>query len=155
MIDNAVEWQAGLSLQGALPDRADAPARFGQGLMLPPVALDVRPDLVAPEVLAALRPAEQVAVMPVPETAVNEDHRAPAGEDKIGLAGQVLAVQPEAESAPVKRGADRQFGSGVLAFDSGHHPASDGAGNGVGRHYAFASDVSIISRCSAGVSLAA
>jgi len=55
---------------------------------------------------------------------MNENHGIPASEHKVRLSGQVFAVQAEAESAPVQRGADRQLRFGVLSRDTGHHPAS-------------------------------
>ena len=134
MIDNIVKGQAGLALQGAFPDRPDAPAGIGKGLTLRPVTLDILPDLLSPEILATFRPAEQVTAMAVPETAVNEDHSVAPAEYKVRFAGKVLPVQPKPESAPVKRGSNCQLRSGVLAFDTGHHPAPDGWRNAIRTH---------------------
>ena len=101
-MDNAIEGQAGFALQGTLPDCSNTPAGLCQRLILPPVALDVLPDLVAPEGFPALWPTKQVAVVAVPETAVHKDHGIPACEHKVRLAGQVFAVQSKAESASVQ-----------------------------------------------------
>lgn len=128
----------GLARQGALPNRSDAPARRRKRLILPPVPLDVLFELVAPERLPALWPAKQVAVVAMPETAMHEHHGIPACENEVGLAGQVFAVQAEAESAPVQRGSDYQLGFGVLALDPCHHPASGCGRDGIRRHYSAA-----------------
>lgn len=81
------------------------------------VPLYVSADFLAPELFAALWPSEQMAVVGVPKTAMDEENGITAGEYQIGLSGKVFAVQPKAESAPVKRGSDGQLGFGVLALD--------------------------------------
>lgn len=61
--------------------------------------------------------------MTVPEAAVDEDHGAVFGQANVRLARQV-AVQAIAEAASVQRLADQQFRFGVLAANTGHHPAA-------------------------------
>lgn len=62
------------SLELALPDLRHSPSRIKQCLPVAPIARDVAADLVLPELLPCPGPAEQVAVMPVPEADIDLDH---------------------------------------------------------------------------------
>ena len=64
------------------------------------------------------------AVMPVPETAVDENASSMFGHDNIGFTRQVATVQSESESLIVKVFSDSDFGLGVLWSDTRHHSAS-------------------------------
>jgi hypothetical protein len=81
-------------------------------------------DLPAPEFLAASWPFEQVAVMPVPETAVGEDHCLMLWKYEVGLARQVPYMESKAKAAPVQAGSQDQLRLRILAPDAGHHPAA-------------------------------
>jgi len=63
-------------------------------------------------------------VMLVPEAAVDEDHGMVFREDKIGLAGQILPVQPETEPQAVGGFPDRDLRFHVLAADRRHITAA-------------------------------
>lgn len=63
----------------------------------------------------------------MPEAAVDEDDPAPPGEDPVGGAGQVAAVQAEAVAECVAPAAHGELGAGVLAANAGH---AFGAGRG-------------------------
>ncbi len=62
--------------------------------------------------------------MLVPEAAVNEYGYPTAWQYHIGRSWQIAAMQTEAESGGEKRASDDDFRLGVLAADSGHHPAA-------------------------------
>ena len=68
----------GLTPERAFPYRQHAPVHRLERGPGGPVAFDVRADLRAPELGPRFGPAEKWAVVPVPETAVHEDHRAVA-----------------------------------------------------------------------------
>jgi len=53
----------------------------------------------------------------VPEAAVDEDDFAAGGEDEVGGAGEVGAVESETVAEAVGEGADEEFRGGVLGFD--------------------------------------
>ena len=59
--------------------------------------------------------------MPVPETAVNEAHRAESAEHEVGSAGEPSIVQAISEAACVDRPAKNELGARVPASDPGHH----------------------------------
>tara|TARA_R110002126_G_scaffold291777_2_gene457741 strand:- start:9860 stop:10153 length:294 start_codon:yes stop_codon:yes gene_type:complete len=92
---------ASFTLQGTFPDSTDTPATISKGQILLMVPLDVPPDLLPPKNLLALRPAEQMAIMAVPETPMNEYNGFAPVEYKIRFSWKVFAVQPKSESAPV------------------------------------------------------
>jgi hypothetical protein len=64
--------------------------------------------------------------MPVPEAAVNEDHRASARKHEVGLSGQILPVETEAIAQSVDKPPDDQFRGSVLAFHRAHDRAALG-----------------------------
>tara|TARA_R110001592_G_scaffold99669_2_gene283802 strand:+ start:170 stop:607 length:438 start_codon:yes stop_codon:yes gene_type:complete len=134
LIGNVLNRKTSFAFQSALPDRTNAPASIGKGQILFPVALDILRDLLLPETLVALRPAEQVAIMAVPETSMNENHGAAPGEYKIWLPRQVFPVQSKTEAAPVKCRSDHYFRLGVLALDTSHHPVAYGWSYAIGAH---------------------
>lgn len=86
----------------------------------------VAADLLAPEILARARPAEQRAVVPVPETAVSEDRGTPARQHHIRFAGQATIVKDEPEPKSMKAAPHYQLGLGILPPDPGHHAAAGG-----------------------------
>ena len=58
--------------------------------------------------------------MAVPEAAVDEQRGSFRGENEVGLAGQVSAVEAEAEAERVSSAAHFQFGRGVARFHGAH-----------------------------------
>jgi hypothetical protein len=58
----------------------------------------------------------------VPETAMNEDNSLIPGENNVGFAGKLSAVQAEAESFGKQLLAEQEFGLCILPPDAGHHP---------------------------------
>jgi hypothetical protein len=95
------------------------------------VSLFVSGDFVGPELLSCARQSEKRTLMPVPETAINENHGAKPGKREVGLSGQVLTVQPEAVTPRMEPPPNRNFRLGVLATDAGHHPASNRSVNNI------------------------
>lgn len=65
-----------------------------------------------------------MAIVPVPEAPMHEDHRPILRQAHIRITRKVLAMNPVAKTARVKRLANGQFGLGVLASNAGHHPAA-------------------------------
>lgn len=59
----------------------------------------------------------------MPETAIDENYCAIAGENNIWFAGEVFGVEPETESVPVEKTSYVVFGFSVFPPDTGHHPA--------------------------------
>ena len=88
------------------------------------VPLRVLGDLFRPELRPRLRPFEQMTVVPMPEAPVHEDHCPIFWQAQIRVARHVLAVNPVAKPACVKRLANHEFGLSVFAPDARHHPAA-------------------------------
>ena len=79
--------------QGALPDREDVPSGGPKLPGHPPVAFLVVLKHTQPETSPGCRSAATtLAVVPMPETAVNEDSHARAREDEVRGAGKILHV---------------------------------------------------------------
>lgn len=111
----------------AFPDFEHFPAKFDQLLPVFTVPAAVAFEFRAPEFLPRLGHARLLAVrvgMPVPKATVDEDDLPPAGEDEIGFAGKVLAVQPEAVAHAVNEAADQQLDLAVLGADAAHQLAA-------------------------------
>ncbi len=65
------------------------------------------------------------AIVPVPETAVDEDHLSPAGEHDVWPAGQVFAVKSKTISEPVQGAPDDEFRLGIFGPHGSHDAATD------------------------------
>jgi hypothetical protein len=101
-----------------------------QGFDALAVANDVAADFSAPEILPGFGPREQVAIVSVPEAAVNKKHRIQTRKDHVRSARQ-FCVEPISETLGVKTPAQDQLGLRVLASNAGHHPAADFRGDNV------------------------
>jgi len=62
--------------------------------------------------------------MAVPETAVNQNHGVPAGQDDVRSAWQISTMQSEAEAKAVQKRAHSQLRAGIPGSDSSHVPAA-------------------------------
>ena len=122
---------AAVRLQLALPYRDGVPAHGGQLVLHVTVACLVAHDFAHPEVgarlgnLAARRAAGHLSgrgrdMVPVPETAVDEDARAVFAQHHVGTARQPRMVQPIAEPVSPQVAPHHQLGLGVLAVDGRH-----------------------------------
>jgi hypothetical protein len=78
-----------------------------------------------PEFFAALGPFEEVAFVTMPKASMGKQHGPMLGKDQIGLAGQPRPMQPKAETAPVQSTSQHDLWLGVLAPNTGHHPAAN------------------------------
>jgi hypothetical protein len=67
--------------------------------------------------------AHRIGVL-MPEATVYEDHFFATNKDKIGISGQVTAVQAETITERVHEASDTQLGLHVFAFDGCHVRAS-------------------------------
>jgi hypothetical protein len=82
----------------ALPNGKNPPSECGQGRHGRRIALAIAGDLGLPEFEARLGQAADFAAVAMPETSVNENYLVAGGKTQIGIAGEVFAVKPEAES---------------------------------------------------------
>lgn len=89
------------------------------------IVLAVSGDLGLPEVLTCRRPFEKMAVVPMPETAVYEDHRLSRRKHKVRLSRQLAVVKVVAKAECMQSAPDDNLRLCILAPDSGHHPAAD------------------------------
>jgi hypothetical protein len=59
-------------------------------------------------------------VMAMPKTSMNENDGLPFGQHDVRLAGQILSMEPESITHPVKNAPDPDFWQGVLRDDTAH-----------------------------------
>ena len=123
--DPIVEGLQRLAADLALPYDQHSPAPGFRLRQRGRVPLDVALQLLPPEVCPRLRQLGPLAAgVLVPEASVDEHGDSARGEHQVGLAGQVAAVEPEAQPPGVQVSADRHFGLGVLATHTRHDAAA-------------------------------
>ena len=80
--------------KGAFPDDPHPPSRRLQLFTVLPISLHIARELLLPEIrVAGWVCAEPAAIMPMPEAAMNEYHRAEPGKNQIRPAGQMSRVE--------------------------------------------------------------
>lgn len=94
---------------------------FRRALIQRPIAFNLFP----PEAASRFRPLEQVAIMAMPEAAMNEDDRVMFWEYQIRLPWKSLVVKNITEASRMKASPYDHFGFGVFPPNARHHPASD------------------------------
>ena len=72
-------------------------------------------------------------MMPMPETAMDENSRIIFPEDNIRRAWKVPCINPETEAKRMKGATDNKFGAGIAATDGSHHAAPGFLADGI-RH---------------------
>src|SRR6266851_188816 len=98
----------------------------------PGVTCTVVLNLFRPEIDARARlPSTVFAVVPMPETAVNEENLSSTSEDEVWATGYPLDVQSKAIAEGVKGTPYRHLWCGILALDSRHQGTALGRGKGV------------------------
>lgn len=88
------------------------------------VANLISSNFITPEILTRPRPLEQGTIVPVPETAMYKDYRAPAREYNVGAAREASVIQPETETTRMQALPYGDLGARVSAPDACHHPAA-------------------------------
>lgn len=112
-------------LQSTFPYNRHTPAESTEHLGMAPVALDISLEFLHPEIFIGPRDGgETTAVMPVPETAMDEHHRPVFGKYKIGRAGQLSHMESISKSSGEKKGAKLPFRPSILAANARHHAAA-------------------------------
>lgn len=106
--------------QLTFPDCFHVPAQFGQLGFDPSIPGPVGIHFGLPEFGARLGQAEQVAVMLVPEAAVDEDHSSVLRQNNIGASWQAGTAEPVTESQRMEAPTDLQLDLRILAADARH-----------------------------------
>ncbi len=91
------------AFERAFPDRQHAPAGADQHVFAAQVTLAVGINFGLPEFASGLRECKEMAVVPVPEAAMNKNGCTVLRKDNIGRAGEVFDVQTEAKSERKKQ----------------------------------------------------
>ncbi len=117
------------SLELALPNHVHRPAGGLEEISHTAISRLVGFELRRPELRTGLRLAV-LAVVRVPEAAVDEDDGLDAAEYDVRRAGELTVVQTVAEAGGVDCLSDNQLRLGVLAADGGHNAAADGGDAG-------------------------
>lgn len=121
------------------PDNENPPSDLSQQFRLGEISLVVAPKLCCPEPCPRARDAKILAaLMRMPETAVDEDHRVEFRQHDIRAAGQTSNMKPVSQPLSVQTSPDQHFGLCVLAADPGHHLGSRHRGSAFS-HAAFSS----------------
>ena len=109
----------------ALPNDQHVPTKLMQRRYLPMITGDVLLEFLIPEGSAGLRSGRPTtALVPVPETAVNEDRLSAGGETDVGGAGKISPMESIAVSETVKQFPNGHFRLGVLRTDTRHEGAA-------------------------------
>lgn len=114
------------SSHGTFPDNAGSPLPLAQRQQSSAIPFPVRADFLFPELRARAWQPEQVAVVTVPEAAVNKDYGPMLWQDQIGSARQILCLQPVTKTQPVQTAADQKLGLRVFPGHSCHIAAAGG-----------------------------
>jgi hypothetical protein len=84
-----------------------------------------------PKICPGRRQFEEMAVVPVPETAVRKNCGTVLREDNVRLAGQSAIMQPKSEAKAVETFPNYHFRLGIRASDARHHATADGSRDNV------------------------
>ena len=123
-IQGALESDLVWPAKRALPDRQLSPVGRLNRISHLYVSFAISVEFGPPEAWASARPFEQVAFVPVPETAVNERNDSVFGQHKVRLSGNLLRVQPVSVAAPVQPFPKKHFWFGVACAYTRHHAAA-------------------------------
>jgi hypothetical protein len=88
------------------------------------VVISVAVNFCFPEIFAGSWKPEQMAVVSMPETPIDENCYVITGQDDVRFSRQIFNMEPEAESVPVKKLPYLVFWSCVYGPDTRHHPAA-------------------------------
>ena len=111
--------------QRAFPYCRHSPTIFEQICANVTVSSDVGIKLRLPEPLAGCRDScISATLVSMPEAAVNEDHCAMLGKNKVWSTVHPPRMKPETETTRVQRPPEGEFGLGVLSLNSRHHPGT-------------------------------
>jgi hypothetical protein len=108
------------SPDSALPDGQNPPPGSGQHQPVSRVILRVPVDLRSPEKSIRPRPLKEVALVLVPQAAVNKDNCAKLWKHEIGRPRQVPSMKPVSETKREETLADQSLRFSVFAPDAGH-----------------------------------
>lgn len=111
----------GIHVCRTFPYRQWLPSEFDYLKIFLSISFFIRRDFPLPEFLIRLWEFEVLAVMAVPETAIDENDGFEFGEDDIGAAGQVSTVETESKTSAMEFSPNDQFWLCMLTFDASHH----------------------------------
>lgn len=111
-------------LNRTAPHYRSAPPPGSESFKAFAIAFNISPDLCVPKVFSTLGPVKQRTVMPVPEAAMDENHRVVLPQDYIWSTGEFSVVEPETKPPSVKPAPDHHFRHSVTAPDRSHVPAA-------------------------------
>ena len=95
---------------------------FRKSVQIVLVLLSVSSDFGDPVASVRLRYARAaLAIVAVPEAAMDEDHFLPANEGDVGLAGEIGAVEAVAIAELSEEAADDELGFGVFRANFAHY----------------------------------
>lgn len=115
---NGFRSKALFSLDRAFPDGCDTPAKRMQCCQRQIIMMAILPDFFSPPFSAGSWPTEQMAIVPMPETAIDLNDRPILRQHNVRTSRQCPDMQPEPKSLSMQQFSDEQFWSGVGGPDS-------------------------------------
>ena len=108
--------------KSAFPNSDHFPASLDEPACDGCIPFPICMKLLFPESRPGFRHSEVLAIgVRMPEATVDEDHRAPLWQYKIGSTRQILHVQAKAESARPEARTYKRFRLGITAANERHH----------------------------------
>lgn len=108
--------------QGAFPDDGHTPAKLAKHFRMARIATDVSLKFLLPEISIDLGSrCVSAALMPVPETAMNEYHGSVLRKHKVRASGKAPYMKSIAESFGKQTGAKSSLWPSVLRANTRHH----------------------------------
>lgn len=123
LVDCFVKPQLSAASKRTLPHREATPAELSKLPYPAPVAHAVAGNFLLPEIPACCWQTIQMAIVAMPETAMNEDRRFVFWKNEVGPAWNI-GMKPIPESLPVKSGAKVALRFRIRSSNPGHHPAA-------------------------------
>ena len=117
-------FHSAFTAQRAFPDREHTPTRGIQRYQIVSILLPVLREFCPPEGRIRLRPLKKLAIVLVPEAAVDENNSTIFGQHEIRASWQGALVESVSKPQPKQAFADRMLRFCVFAANSGHAVAA-------------------------------
>jgi hypothetical protein len=114
------------AFKGAFPNFALPPACPCKVIPYFQITANIGGDLISPELRARCWPPEEMAIVSMPEAAMDHYDRSSSRKHHVRLSRQVLHMKPITPAKCMQTAPNKHFRSGVFRSDASHHPAADG-----------------------------
>jgi hypothetical protein len=108
-----------------LPEYKDSPSVTFESFSVFTIPIDIRIYFLGPKCFVGSRPFAAHAIVPMPETAVHENHDPEARKYNVGTSWKVAAMQAVSKASHMQSSPNLKLWLSVLAFDRAHHLRAD------------------------------